>query len=83
MVVIDLGWQKLVMNREDAMLMAEILERAETYENKYWSREEREKLGMTDDYTFHVYPNEKEYGMKIISDGHYNMAKLAGKPAKG
>lgn len=82
MVVVDLGWQKIVMNREDAMKFVEIIERAETYENKYWSRDERTKLGMDDEYTYHVYPNDKEYQMKIISDSHYEMAKLAGKPAK-
>ena len=82
MVVIDLGWQKVVMNREDAMKFVEIIERSETYENKYWSREDRAKLNMADEYTYHVYPNDKEYTMKIISDSHYEMAKLAGKPVK-
>ena len=82
MVVIDIGWQKIVMNREDAMRFVEILEKAETYENKYWSREEREKRNIDDDYTYHVYPNDKEYQMRIISDSHYQMAKLAGKPEK-
>lgn len=82
MVVIDIGWQKIVMNREDAIKFVEIIERSETYENKYWSRDEREKMGITEDYTYHVYPNDKEYGMKIISDSHYQMAKLAGKPVK-
>lgn len=82
MVVIDLGWQKVVMNREDAMKFVEIIERSETYENKYWSRDEREKRGIPEDYTYHVYPNDKEYTMRIITDSHYEMAKLAGKPAK-
>lgn len=82
MVVIDIGWQKIVLGREDALKLVEILEKSETYENKYWSREDREKLGMTEEYTYHVYPNDKEYTMRIISDSHYEMAKLAGKPEK-
>ena len=82
MVVIDIGWQKLVINREQAMKLAEILEQAETYEDKYWSRDERTAKGITEEYTYHVYPNEKHYVMRLISDQHYQMAKLAGKPVK-
>lgn len=83
MVVIDLGWQKVIMPRESALKMVEILEKSEVYEDKYWSRDEREKKGITEEYTYHVYPNDKHYNMKIIGDELYQMAKLAGKPEKG
>ena len=83
MVVIDLGWQKVVMPRESALKMVELLEKSEVYEDKYWSRDERTAKGITEEYTYHVYPNDKSYNMKIITDELYQMAKLAGKPEKG
>ena len=84
MIVVEVGYQKLVLHREKAMLLAEILEQAECYEQKYWNEEERKRKGMSSDsnYTYHVYPNDNKYGMQIISDDVYRMAKLAGKPEK-
>jgi hypothetical protein len=32
--------------------------------------------------TVHVYPNDREISMKIVSTSMYQMAKLAGKPAE-
>jgi len=39
-------------------------------------------LGMETDYTYHVYPSDQEHAVKLITDQHYQMAKLAGKPQK-
>jgi hypothetical protein len=82
MVVVDIGYRKLVMPREQAMLLVECLEKAEVYEEKWWSEEKRKEKGMDNTYTYHVYPNEEGYKMHIISDHLYAVAKLAGKPAK-
>ena len=82
MVVVDIGYRKLVMTKEKAMLLVECLESAEAYEEKWWSEDKRKEKGMEDTYTYHVYPNEGGYKMHIISDHLYAMAKLAGKPAK-
>ena len=82
MVVVDIGYRSVILNREDAMKFVEILEKAEAYERKWWSPEWREKKGMEAEYTYHVYPNENEYAMRIVTDSHYQMAKLAGKPQK-
>jgi hypothetical protein len=70
------------MPRDDALKFVEILEKSEVYERKYWSLDKRKEKGMDTDYTYHVYPNEKEYTMRVVTDQHYNMAKLAGKPEK-
>ena len=80
MVVVDIGYRKLVMTKEKAMMLVECLESADVYEEKWWSDEKRTARGMESTYTYHVYPNEANFGMKIISDTHYQMAKLAGKP---
>ena len=80
MIVIDLGYRKVVMPRERAMQLIECLENAEQYEEKYWSEEKRRALGMTESYTYHVYPVESGFSMTILSDSKYQMAKLAGKP---
>ena len=83
MIVVDLGYRSIVLPREEAFKLAEILEKAEVYEAKYWNAEKRKERGMGDvDYTYHVYPNERQFQMQIISDDMYNMAKLAGKPEK-
>lgn len=82
MVVVEIGWHKFVMPREKALLMAEILEGAELYEHKYWSSDKRKERNMEAEYTHHVYPNDNQYSMKILSDDIYRMAKLAGKPEK-
>ena len=84
MIVIEMGYSSFVMSKEDAMTMVSILERSELYKQKYWSKSDRAEKGMPEDqdYTHHVYPNDKEYSMKIISDDMYRLAKLAGKPEK-
>ena len=80
MIVIDLGYRKVVMPKEKAMMLMDCLESAELYEEKYWSEEKRKELGMTETYTYHVYTNESNFSMQIMSDSKYQMAKLAGKP---
>ena len=82
MIVIDLGYRKVVMPKEKAMLLMDCLESAEIYEERYWSEEDRKALGMTGTYTYHVYPNDTNFSMQIMSDSKYQMAKLAGKLTK-
>ena len=79
MIVIDLGYRKVVMPKEKAMMLMDCLESAEIYEERYWSEEDRKALGMTGTYTYHVYPNDTNFSMQIMSDSKYQMAKLAGK----
>ena len=80
MIVVDIGYKKYVMSKEKAMMLVECLESAEMYEEKYWTEEKRRELGMTEAYTYHVYPNDSNFNMQIISDSKHQMAKLAGKP---
>jgi hypothetical protein len=81
MVVIDLGWKKFVMDKHKALALIECLESAELYEEKWWSDEDRKRIGMgNDSYTYHVYPNTNNFSMSIMSDEKYRMCKLAGKP---
>lgn len=82
MIVVDIGYRKLVMSKEKALLLVECLESADVYEEKWWSDEKRKEKGMEDTYTYHVYPNDSHFGMRILTDTHFQMAKLAGKPTK-
>lgn len=82
MIVIDLGYKSIVLPRAEGMKLLEILEKAEIYERKYWTSDKRRELGMETDYTYHVYPSDQEHMVKLITDQHYQMAKLAGKPQK-
>ena len=73
MVIIELGWgNSYVMSVDDAFKIAEILGRAERYEDKYNSE--------TKTTTHHVFPSKTMPSMKIMSDALYQMAKLAGEP---
>ena len=80
MVVMEVGYVKFILSNAKALALANILEEAEVYESKYMNTSDREKRGITTEYTYHVYPNDKSYDMKLVSEAHYQMAKLAGKP---
>jgi hypothetical protein len=82
MIVIDLGYRKVVLTKEKAMQLIECLEGAEQYEDKYWSETKRRELGMTESYTYHVYPLETGFSLTILGDSKYQLAKLAGKPTE-
>ena len=77
MVVMEFSYVSIVLSPKDALVMAEIMQRAERYEKKY-----RRETGGDTTYTYHVWPNSDEISMKIISDDVYRMAKLAGKAEK-
>ena len=80
MIVVDLGYRKIILTKEKALALVECLESAEIYEDKYWPEGKRKEKGITKEYTYHVYPNEASFSMRILGDTHYQMAKLAGKP---
>ena len=80
MVTIEIGYKKIVLPRDKAMQMMECLESSMEYQAKYWSEEDRKRLGMTGAYTYHVFPNDTQYAIAVITDEHFEMAKLAGKP---
>lgn len=82
MVVVDIGYSSIVLPADKALKLVEMLQEAEAYEFKYISKEERERLGASSDNLHFVYPSERTYSMKVISDDLYRMAKLAGKPEK-
>lgn len=80
MIVVDLGYRKVVLTKEKAFTLIECLEGADVYEEKYWPEAKRKEKGITSEYTYHVYPNEASFSMRILGDTQYQMAKLAGKP---
>ena len=78
MIIVDFGYRSYVMANKDALALAEILEKAEVYEQKWIRPEDRNEKSV--DYTYHVYANENPTTMKLVSNDFYNMSKLAGKP---
>lgn len=84
MISISIGYSNYIMDKEDALTLVNILEKAEIFEEKYLRQEERSSMGLPDSqsHTYHVYPNENMFTMKVISNDLYRMAKLAGKPEK-
>ena len=78
MIVIEMGYKSYVLSNKDAVAFAEILEKAELYEAKWIRHEDRGNDGL--DYTYHVYENDQQISMKVVSNDFYRMAKLAGKP---
>ena len=78
MIVIDLGYRSFVMDNKDAVMLAEVLAKAEVFEKKYWREEDRKRMGMEDTYTYHVYDQPVKnagFPMQIIADSLYRMAK--------
>ena len=82
MIVVDLGYRKVVLTKEKALQLIECLENAEQYEDKYWSETKRKELNIEGSYTYHVYPLDGGFTMTILGDSKYQMAKLAGKPTE-
>lgn len=74
--IISLGYSEYVLDIKDALAVAEMLGKAEKHERKYHSS--------TSSSTHHIYESEDtELGtLKLITDGFYRMAKMAGKPDK-
>jgi len=73
-VTIDLGYKSYVLDTKDALTLAEIVSKAEMYEEKYH--------GGGQPNSYHVYANDDRFTMRVLPDSMYNMAKLAGKPEK-
>jgi predicted DNA-binding ArsR family transcriptional regulator len=80
MVVIELGYKSYVLNNKDAISLMEILEKSELYE-QVWVRPEDRGDSKTE-YTHHIYENDMQVSMKLVTNDFYRIAKLAGKPDK-
>lgn len=73
MMVMKIGYMEFALSVKDAVTVAEILQKAETWKEEYVSGGEN---------TYHVYPFDGSIKMELVSDDLYRMAKLAGKPEK-
>jgi hypothetical protein len=73
MAILNIGYNGYVMPLKDAVVVAEMLGKAERYEEKYRSGS---------DNTHHIYSETKENigTIRLLSDAFYQGAKLAGKP---
>jgi len=80
MMVIEMGYKSYVVTTEQALAVASVLDKAEIYERKYLTKEERSAGGV--EHSHHVYPNEEGFTLRTLSESLYQMAKLAGKPTK-
>jgi hypothetical protein len=75
MMIVEIGYKKYILSAKNAVLLSEILENAEVYEDKY--------LGNGEGYSHHVYSQDAaEITLKLLPDSLYRMYKLAGKPDK-
>lgn len=73
---ISIGYKTFVMDAEQGVQLMEILGNAELYEEKY--------RGSGAPVTHHVYPSDDAglVSLRLLPQGLYSMAKLAGKPDK-
>jgi hypothetical protein len=75
MMVLKLGWDlQVLLSVKDAVAVAEILSKAQTWEEKYMSE--------SSTTAYFAYPCEKEFTMKLVPDSIAEMARMAGKPDK-
>ena len=79
--VVSIGYKNFVLDADQGLKLLDLVSQAEVYEEK-WNSE-------TKDNTYHIYMNEGHassegvaMSMKVLSNGFYQMAKLAGKPNK-
>ena len=76
--VIQLGYREYIMEAKDALAILEIVATAERYATKYKNAEQ----GGT---SYHVWTDATARDgntLRLISDDHYRIAKLAGEPPK-
>jgi len=74
--IVQVGWNKYVVDTQKALTLLELLADAEVYESKWISG------GTT---THHIYPQQDQNMItefKVIPTAFYHMAKMAGKPEK-
>ena len=75
MMVLKLGWDlQVLLSVKDAVAVAEILSKAQTWEEKYMSE--------SSTTAYFAYPCEKEFTMKLVPDSIAEMARMAGKSDK-
>ena len=80
MIIVDLGYKRVVLSNDKALELAELLQGAEMFEEVYITSDKR--VNKDDDHTYHVYPVKEFFTMRLMGDSLYQMAKLAGKPVK-
>ena len=80
MIIVDLGYKRVVLSNDKALELAELLQGAEMFEEVYIQSDKR--VNKDDDHTYHVYPVKEFFSMRLMGDSLYQMAKLAGKPVK-
>jgi hypothetical protein len=83
--VIGIGYRDYVMEAEDALALLQVMAKMERYETK-WRKEEE---GGTRYFIWAASEGEQPGGhgqnagsLRLISDDHYRLAKLAGAPPK-
>lgn len=78
--VVGIGYSNYILEAKDAIALCEIFSKAERYEEKYHSAE-GDKPNY---YTYHAWEQDNEttgsWGFKLLPEGRYRLAKLAGKP---
>lgn len=81
--VITLGYREYVMEAEDALALLQVIARGERYQSKWRKAED----GGT---SYYIWTESEQPGdpghnigsLRLISDDHYRIAKLAGAPPK-
>lgn len=74
--IVQFGYDHYVMDAKDALLMHELLAKAECFKRNYRSQDEGGP-------TYHVWDQDhitETRSFEIMPDSLYRMAKLAGKP---
>lgn len=76
--IVSIGYEDYVVDAEDALKLYEIIAKAERYKQRYRCRDEGGPLHF-------VWAQDNEDDIKsirLINDGLYQIAKMAGKPAE-
>ena len=82
MMIVTIGYQDYALPTKDAITLLELLSKAERYEDRYVSKEDKKNTTGEAYHTYHVYENDTMFNAKVIPNEKYRMAKLAGKPER-
>lgn len=77
-VVIELNYRKYVVDAKEALIVAEMLSKAEVYESKY--TKDSEGNSITTHHVYDVDQDSPNWYMNIMPESVYRIGKLAGKP---
>lgn len=79
MIIVDIGWNKYVVNDADGLALAQILNKAELYKEVNF-RDQESGSYMANYHVWTPTPDQAKISMTVVNEDFIKMCRLAGKP---